>query len=108
MTDAVEPDYTSAWEIGWEHICQEGQDVVRKRREAAGFTREEIWEMSGDEPITPGRLADLEGDHGALDIPTLDELFVLARVFFTTPAILLSEMVELPGKRLVAERDGIA
>lgn len=81
LVDRVQPDYWQAWELGYEHVSQEGSGLARLRR-FYGLTRADVAELA--DGMLPEPQQELYEDYGG-GIPELDDLILYARIFTAAP-----------------------
>lgn len=96
------PDFTEAWVVGHEYVSQEGTSFFRKLREEAGYTRENIADMTAGLAFLPPPAQELFEDW--LDLPNLEQLIALAVVYDTSPGELIDRCFREKGAQLLAER----
>lgn len=97
----IKPDFSLPWVRGWEHVSQEGSSYWRKLREARGWTRDDVYELT-DWMINPATQALIEQEYGPC-MPDREELEYLAFLYGRKPGEMLDECYEEIGRVLAAE-----
>lgn len=100
----VKHDFSKAWVRGWEHIAQEGTSYFQRLREARGWSRQDVWDLT-DGHLDPGVQAVYEGEWAPAWAPDVDTLIDLAHIYGTSPGQLLDGCFEEKGRELLAEEE---
>jgi hypothetical protein len=73
---ARKKDWRWPWVRGDEYIEQEGTSFWQRLREERGWSREDVWDLTGD-LVNPAEQALIEGDYGNGYIWEIDDLIAL-------------------------------